>query len=75
MSISPTFKSSFCADVLAPKKYKPKMKVQKGCAQIFCTKKSGEIDPRRPSSIAKNSNFSCLKYDVLDYKPKLKPYF
>ncbi len=33
------FKSSFCANILVPKKYKPKTYVQKICMQIFHTKK------------------------------------
>ena len=33
------FTRSFCANFLAPKKFKPTMKVQKSCSKVFCTKK------------------------------------
>ena len=33
------FTISFCANILAPKKYKPKPKVQKSCSKDFCMKK------------------------------------
>ncbi len=39
-SISPTFYECICANILAPKKFQPKMQVQKSLAQNFRTKKA-----------------------------------